>query len=177
MDLRYNPPKAYPPKPYSKTHPLKTYPAKPDQKSDPEKHTPRIFALKSYPDKRTHLTLTPKRISPKRTPRIFASKSYPEKRTRQNLTLKSYPDKRSRQTLNPKRISPKHTSRNLDKEGNRRVRAPELFREFRAASIFAHPTLGRGDLSVVCGVPEMGRGLRTEAREGCLTRRSAPCDA
>ncbi len=70
-------------------------------------------------------------------------KSNPEKRTRQNLTLKSYLDKRSRLTLTPKRISPKHTSRNLDKKGNRRVRAPELFREFRAASIFAHPTLGR----------------------------------
>ena len=67
MDLRYNPPKAYPPKPYSKTHPIKTYPTKPDQKSDPEKHTPRIFALKSYPDKRTRLTLTPKRTSPKCT--------------------------------------------------------------------------------------------------------------
>ena len=104
-------------------------------------------------------------------------KSNPEKRTRQNLTLRRYPEKRSRLTLTPKHISPKHTSRNLDKKGNRRVRAPELFREFRAASIFAHPTLGRGDLSVVCGVPEMGRGLRTEAREGCLTRRSGPCDA
>ena len=26
MDLRYNPPKAYLPKPYPKTHPLKTHP-------------------------------------------------------------------------------------------------------------------------------------------------------
>ena len=76
MDLRYNPPKAYPPKPYSKTHPLKTYPTKPDQKSDPEK--------------RSHLTL--------------ASKSYPEKRTRQNLTLKHYPEKRTPQNLIKKAI-------------------------------------------------------------------------
>ena len=109
------------------------------------------------------VNLIPKSNPEKRTPRIFALKSYLEKRTRPNLT--------------PKRISPKRTRLNLDKEGNRRVRAPELFREFRAASIFAHPTLGQGDFSVVCGVPEMGRGLRTEAREGCLTRRSAPCDA
>ena len=191
MDLRYNPPKAYLPKPYSKTHPLKTYPTKPDQKSDPEKHTPRIFALKSYPEKRTRQNLTLKHYPEKRTSRNLTKKAIlknipheslppkaiPQKRTRQNLTLKHYPEKRSHQTLTPKRISPKHTSRNLDKEGNRRVRAPELFREFRAASIFAHPTLGRGDLSVVCGVPEMSRGLRTEAREGCLTRRSGPCDA
>ena len=99
--------------------------------------------LRYNPEKRPHLTFTPKRTSPKRTPRIFAPKSNPEKRTRENLTLKHYPEKRSRLTLASKSISPKHTSRNLDKEGNRRVRAPELFREFRAASIFAHPTLGR----------------------------------
>ena len=104
-------------------------------------------------------------------------KSNPEKRTRQNLTLKHYLEKRSHLTLASKQSLSKRTRLNLDKKGNRRVRAPELFREFRAASIFAHPTLGWGDLSVVCGVPEMGRGLRTEAREGCLTRRSAPCDA
>ena len=119
--------------------------------------------LRYNPEKCTHLTLI--------------SKHTLSKRTSQNLTLKHYPEKRSHLTLNPKHTPPKHTSRNLDKKGNRRVRAPELFREFRAASIFAHPTLGQGDLSVVCGVPEMGRGLRTEAREGCLTRRSAPCDA
>lgn len=98
---------------------------------------------KSYPEKCTRPNLNPKHISPKRTPRIFASKSYPEKRTRQNLTLKHYPEKRSHLTLTPKHTLSKHTSRNLDKKGNRRVRVPELFREFRAASIFAHPTLGR----------------------------------
>ena len=114
---------------------------------------------------------------PKMYPVNLIPKSYPEKRTRQNLTLKRYPEKRSHLTLASKQSLSKRTRLNLDKEGNRRVRAPELFREFRAASIFAHPTLGRGDFSVVCGVPEMGRGLRTEAREGCLTRRSAPCDA
>jgi len=36
MDLRYNPPKAYPPKPYPKTHPLKTYLTKPDQNAIPK---------------------------------------------------------------------------------------------------------------------------------------------
>ena len=56
-------------------------------------------------------------------------KSNLDKRYRPILASKSYPDKRTRL--------------NLDKKGNRRVRAPELFREFRAASIFAHPTLGR----------------------------------
>ena len=85
----------------------------------------------------------PKTHLPKMYPVNLIPKSNPEKRTRQNLTLKHYPEKRSHLTLTPKRISPKHTSRNLDKKGNRRVRAPELFREFRAASIFAHPTLGR----------------------------------
>ncbi len=85
----------------------------------------------------------PKTHLPKMYPVNLIPKSNPEKRTRLNLTLKHYPEKRSRQTLNPKHTLSKHTSRNLDKEGNRRVRAPELFREFRAASIFAHPTLGR----------------------------------
>ena len=80
-------------------------------------------------DERTHLTLTSKHTSSKRTPRIFALKHYPQKRTRQTLTLKCYPNERTRL--------------NLDKKGNRRVRVPELFREFRAASIFAHSTLGR----------------------------------
>ena len=70
-------------------------------------------------------------------------KSNPEKRTRLNLTLKHYPEKRSHLTLTPKCDPDERTRLNLDKEGNRRVRAPELFREFRAASIFAHPTLGR----------------------------------
>ena len=70
-------------------------------------------------------------------------KSNPEKRTRQNLTLKRYPEKRSHLTLASKQSLSKRTRLNLDKKGNRRVRAPELFREFRAASIFAHPTLGR----------------------------------
>lgn len=93
------------------------------------KRTSRKPDPKHILDQRPHLTFNPKCTSPKHTPRIFAPKSYL--------------DKRSRLTLTPKRISPKHTSRNLDKKGNRRVRAPELFREFRAASIFAHPTLGR----------------------------------
>ena len=60
-----------------------------------------------------------------------------------NLIPKSYPEKRSHLTLASKQSLSKRTRLNLDKEGNRRVRAPELFREFRAASIFAHPTLGR----------------------------------
>ena len=112
---------------------------------------------KSNPEKRTHQNLIPKHTLSKRTSRNLTKKAIlknipheslppkaiPQKRTRQNLTLKHYPEKRSHLTLTPKRISPKHTSRNLDKKGNRRVRAPELFREFRAASIFAHPTLGR----------------------------------
>ena len=110
-------------------------------------HFPKTYltnlTLKCYPEKRPRLTLNPKHTPSKLIPRIFASKSYPDKRSRLNLTLKRYPEKRPHLTLNPKRISPKHTSRNLDKERNRRVRAPELFREFRAASIFAHPTLGR----------------------------------
>ena len=105
------------------------YPVNLIPKSNPEKRTRQNLTLKHYPDKRSRLTL--------------ASKSNPEKRTRQNLTLKHYPKKRSHLTLTPKRISPKHTSRNLDKKRNRRVRAPGLFREFRTASIFAHPTLGR----------------------------------
>ena len=153
------------------------YPVNLIPKSNPEKRTHQNLIPKHTLSKRTHQNLDPRQALSKHTPRIFALKSYPDKRSRLNLTLKHYPEKRTRQNLTPKRISPKHTSRNLDKNGNRRVRAPELFREFRAASIFAHPTLGQGDLSVVCGVPEMGRGLRTEAREGCLTRRSAPCDA
>ena len=70
-------------------------------------------------------------------------KSNPEKRTRQNLTLKHYPEKRTRQTLTLKCYPNERTRLNLDKKGNRRVRVPELFREFRAASIFAHSTLGR----------------------------------
>ena len=105
------------------------YPVNLIPKSNPEKRTRENLTLKHYPEKRTCQNLT--------------LKHYPEKRTRQNLTLKHYPGKRSHLTLTPKRISPKHTSRILDKKGNRRVRAPELFREFRAASIFAHPTLGR----------------------------------
>ena len=152
--------------------------------------------LKCYPEKHPHLTLTSKHTLPKRSPRIFAPKHIPDerprltpsskhtlsKRTSRNLTRtlsrKTHPPNPYPKThlpktyltnLNPKHTLSKRTHLNLDKEGNRRVRAPELFREFRAASIFAHPTLGRGDLSVVCGVPEMGRGLRTEAREGCLT--------
>lgn len=80
---------------------------------------------------------------PKMYPVNLIPKSYPEKRTRQNLTLKRYPEKRSHLTLASKQSLSKRTRLNLDKEGNRRVRAPELFREFRAASIFAHPTLGR----------------------------------
>ena len=185
MDLRYNPPKAYPPNPYPKTHLPKMYPVNlipksnpekrsrliltskqslskhsppnPFPKSNPEKRTRQNLTLKHYPEKRSHLTLNPKCTSPKHTPRIFAPKSnlpktyppnpYPKthlpKMYPVNLIPKSYPEKRSHLTLTPKRISPKHTSRNLDKKGNRRVRAPELFREFRAASIFAHPTLGR----------------------------------
>ena len=93
------------------------------------KHTSRIFAPKHIPDKCPRLTLTSKHTPSKRTPRIFALKHYPQKRTRQTLTLKCYPNERTRL--------------NLDKKGNCRVRAPELFREFRAASIFAHPMLGR----------------------------------
>ena len=128
------------------------------------KHTSRIFAPKHIPDKCPRLTLTSKHTPSKRTPRIFAPKHIPDKCPRLTLTSKhtpskrtprifapkSYPDKRTHLTFNPN--SPKHTSRNLDKKGNRRVRAPELFREFRAASIFAHPTLGRGAFPsfVVC---------------------------
>ena len=70
-------------------------------------------------------------------------KSNPEKRIRQNLTLKHYPEKHFHLTLASKRTLSKRTRLNLDKKGNRRVRAPGLFREFRTASIFAHPTLGR----------------------------------
>ena len=105
------------------------YPVNLIPKSNPEKRARPTLAPKSYPEKRPRLTINPKLTSPKCTPRIFAPKSNPEKR--------------SHLTLTPKRISPKHTSQNLDKKGNRRVKAPELFREFRAASIFAHPTLGR----------------------------------
>ena len=140
-----------------------------NQKHTSSKHTPRIFApksdldkryrpilaSKSYLDQRPRLILNPKCTSPKHTSRIFAPKHIPDKCPRLTLTSKhtpskrtprifapkSYPDKRTHLTFNPN--SPKQTSRNLDKKGNRRVRAPELFREFRAASIFAHPTLGR----------------------------------
>ena len=138
MDLRYNLEK----RPHLTLNPKltlpKTFPPNPCLK----KLSRETFPPNPYP--KTHL--------PKMYPVNLIPKSNPEKRTRQNLTLKHYLEKRSHLTLTPKRISPKHTSRNLDKKGNRRVRAPELFREFRAASIFAHPTLGRGDLSVVCGV-------------------------
>ena len=96
-------------------HLPKMYPVNLIPKSNPEKRTGLILASKQSLSKRTPLTLAPKHISPKRTP--------------QNLTPKCYLDERTRL--------------NLDKKGNRRVRAPELFREFRAASIFAHPTLGR----------------------------------
>ena len=99
--------------------------------------------LRYNPEKRFHLTFDPKRISPKHTPRIFALKHYPEKRTRLILTPKHTSPKRTCLTLDSKSYPDERTRLNLDKKGNRRVRAPELFREFRAASIFAHPTLGR----------------------------------
>ena len=138
-------------------HLPKMYPVNLCPKSNPEKHphltfnpkctsskrTSRIFALKSDPEKRPHLNLNPKRISPKRTPRIFAPKCYLDKRYRPTLSSKSNPEKRTCLTLDPKCYPDERTRLNLDKEGNRRVRVPELFREFRAASIFAHPTLGR----------------------------------
>ena len=107
------------------------------------KRTPRIFALKSYPDERPRLNLTSKHTLSKRTPRIFASKSYPEKRSPLTLAPKHISPKRTPQTLTLKRDPDKRSRLNLDKKGYCRVRAPELFREFRAASIFAHPTLGR----------------------------------
>lgn len=83
-------------------------------------------------------------------PTNLCPKIHLSKRTRQTLTLKCYPDERTRI--------------NLDKEGNRRVRVPELFREFRAASIFAHPTLGRRAFPsfVVCLKWAEVYGLRRE---------------
>ena len=98
---------------------------------------------KSNPEKRTRQNLTLKHYPEKRTPQNLTKKAIPKNVPAKTLTQNTSPEKRSHLTLTPKRISPKHTSRNLDKKGNRRVRAPELFREFRAASIFAHPTLGR----------------------------------
>ncbi len=80
-------------------------------------------------------------------PKTYLTKPYPKILSRKasppNPYLKIHLLKTYLTNLTPKRISLKHTSRILDKKGNRRVRAPELFREFRAASIFAHPTLGR----------------------------------
>jgi len=111
---------------------------------------------KSNPEKRTGLILASKQTLSKHTPRIFALKSYPDKRTSRNLTrtlsrkasppnpyLKIHLLKTYLTNLTPKCYPDERTRLNLDKKGNRWVRAPELFREFRAASIFAHPTLGR----------------------------------
>ena len=107
------------------------------------KHTTRIFAPKSDLDKRYRPILASKSYPDQRTRPNLTSKHTLSKRSPLTLTSKHYPEKRTYLTFNPKYTSPKRPRLNLDKKGNRRVRAPELFREFRAASIFAHPTLGR----------------------------------
>ena len=118
---------------FPKTYLTKPYPKILSRKASPPNPYLKIHLLKTYltnPYLKIHL------------PKTFPTNPYLKKLSRKtyltNLTPKCYPDERTRL--------------NLDKGGNRRVRAPELFREFRAASIFAHPTLGRGAFPsfVVC---------------------------
>ena len=63
MDLRYNPLKASPPKPYLKTHPLKTYPTNLCLKKLSRKTSPPKPYLKTHPPKTHPTNLCLKKLS------------------------------------------------------------------------------------------------------------------